>query len=89
MRARSDQGHLTLHNIKELREFINARPAQEFADMGYAAVAATCLSDIGPILKHRHRPEFQNDEFPSIETVTSLLEYHRALAIKLDGNGGD
>jgi pyridoxine 5'-phosphate synthase PdxJ len=42
MRARPDHRHLTLQDIKELREFINARPAQEFADMGYAAVAATC-----------------------------------------------
>src|SRR5438874_460881 len=89
MRARPDHGHITSQNIKELREFVDARPAQEFSDTGYAAISATCLSDIGPILKYRHRPEFQNNEFLSIETVTSLLEYHRSVAIKLDGNGGD
>ena len=89
MRARPNHGHVTLQNIKQLREFIDARPAQEFADTSYAAVAATCLSDIGPILKHRHRPEFQDDEFFSIETVTPLLEDHWAVAIKLDGNSGE
>jgi hypothetical protein len=89
MRAWTYRGHITGQNVKQLRQFIDARPTQEFADAGYAAVAATCLSDVGPVLKHRHRPEFQNKEFLSIETIASLLKYHRARAIKLDGNGGD
>ena len=52
-----------------------------------------------PVAKAVRTPQFrlrivqsskvQDDEFFSIETVASLLKYHRARAIKLDGNGGN
>src|SRR5215203_6433710 len=43
LRARSDQGHLALQHVPELRELVEVRPAQEAADVRDAWVVLLCI----------------------------------------------
>ncbi len=72
-----------------MRQFIDARPAQQFTYPCNAKIVLAHLRDDWSVLENRHRPEFEDDKFLTVETTSSLAEYDWTGAIKHDGNRGN
>jgi hypothetical protein len=72
-----------------LGQFIDARPAQEFACPCHAKIMQARLCDAWSILENRHRPKFEDDKFLAIEAASPLAEYDWTAAFEPDGNRGN
>src|ERR1019366_10539005 len=89
MRPWPDERHVAPEDIKELGQFIEARPAQKFTNSCHAKIVSACLRDDGSILQNRHRPELEDNKFLGIETASSLPEYDLTVVIEFDGGRGN
>src|ERR1700730_9463366 len=78
MGARPDQGHAAVEHIEQLRQFIDACPAQPFANAGYTAVDCSGLNNRRPVLHDEHGSKLVNRKAPAIETAAFLPEEDRS-----------
>ena len=86
VRTRADQRQVALeHHVEQLRQFVEARLADDAADAGDARVV------LGDELRGRgigyvgiHRAEFVDLDQLVVEAVAPLLEQHRPAAVELD-----
>src|SRR4051812_16049377 len=83
MRARPDQRHLAAKDVPELRQFLDAGPANA-VDSRYPQVALRRLRDDMTILRHGHGAEFPNLELLADKPATRLPEDQAALRVQLD-----
>jgi hypothetical protein len=72
-----------------LRQFIDARPAQQFTYPCHAKIVPVHLRDDWSILENCHRAEFEDDKFLAVEATSSLAEYDWTGTIEQDGNRGN
>ena len=84
MGPRPHQRHVAANDIDELRQFIDARSPQHPADARHALVVAFGLNDRTAVFQHRHRPEFENEEFAIVEAATPLTEDYRPTTVEPD-----
>src|ERR1700730_15218631 len=85
MGARPDQGHAAVEHIEQLRQFIDARPAQPFANAGYTAVVCLGLNNRRPVLHDAHGSKLANLKAPAIEAAASLPEQYRSRSTECEG----
>src|SRR5512138_1267256 len=84
--ARADQGHVTLEDVDELRQLVEAGPAQEAPHPRHPVVVAPGQYlgvGVGQVVVHG--AEFPALEQIVVEAVALLPEEHRAPRIELDG----
>ena len=84
-RPRADDAHLSLQNVEDLRELIQARPAQEAPAPGDKGIRR--IQQMGRHVVRRvdaHRPELVDIEIGLSLSHTLLLEQHRAGRVKPD-----
>src|ERR1700730_9167364 len=89
MGARSDQRHAAVEHIEQLRQFIDACPAQPFADAGYTAVDWSGLDNRRPVLHNAHGSKLGNRKATAIEATALLPEKDRSGRVQFDGERED
>ena len=90
MRTRPHDRHRALKDVHELRQFIDAEPADERPHASHAGIAldrALCAALILRI--DIHRPELEHFDFGIVEAKAQLAKQDRPGAFKADGNGCD
>src|ERR1019366_4814238 len=75
MRPWPDERHVAPEDVKELGQFIEARPAQKSTNSCHAKIVPACLRDDRSVLENRHRPELVDNKFLGVETASPLPEY--------------
>ena len=87
-RARTDERHVAAENIDELRQFVDARGADDLADAGDARVALAGIdAGAGVLRADGHAAKLQNFKNLAVLAEALLPEEHRAGRIELDGSG--
>lgn len=81
----SDQRHLALQYIKQLRQLVEACSAQERANRSEARVSADGLSYICTVFRHMHGPKLIDFECFSAPSDPRLLKDYTAGAADFDG----
>src|SRR4051794_38443349 len=84
--SRAHEAHLTLEHVEELRQFVERRGAQDFADLGptvdafHATGGGTGFQLEGGIggVGCSHRPELQAVEDPAVASHAWLAEEDRS-----------
>lgn len=87
--ARTDDGHIALEDVEELREFVEADGANELADRGDAVVVR--LREPGNAVTLRvdaHTPELEYVEPPCVFGQADLLVQHGAAVVEFDRERG-
>src|SRR5262245_46665645 len=86
MWARSDERHLTAQYVDELRQFIDARLAQEAADAGSPRIVLRSLLNVVTVFRNRHGAELEYDDLAFIAAMPTLPEEHGPGGIELYGH---
>src|SRR5471032_548075 len=87
MRTRSDHRHVAAQYVEELRQFVQARAAQETAYARDPRVAAFRLFDYARFLRmNAHGAELVDGEDAAIRAFAALLEEHRTTRTELHRN---
>jgi hypothetical protein len=87
--SRADETHITLKDVEELRQLVNAETPEEFAEAGYAWVVfdfedrAICFIQVFEHLllflcPLNHRPEFKKSKTPFVKADALLPKEDRA-----------
>ena len=84
VRTRSNQRHISVKHIPELRQLIQARAAQKTANLCNAGIVFRSLAHIGTIFHHRHRAELEHFKHALIAAPAALAEQNRPRTIELD-----
>ena len=86
-RTRTDNAHGPLENVEHLREFIEARLAEESAHLGNPLLGIAQLVRRGVLGRVcAHGAELVDVKMLLVEPNAFLLEEHVALAVELDGD---
>jgi len=88
--TRADNAHIALQHIEKLRQFVDARPAQEGAELRAAGIVLHRPLRIRRLLiRHMHGPELVHDEGAPIQPHPLLLEDDGTRRRQLDPDGGN
>lgn len=71
----SDERHVALEDIEQLRQFVERGFAHNPADGGYPGIVVGCLNGIGLVVDI-HRAELEHVESPPLVTGSLLAEKH-------------
>ena len=85
MRTRPHHRHVTLEHIDELRQLVDARAAQKFAQPRLSGIVFGSLESIG-LSVDTHRAELPAEEILTAVARTHLLEKHRTRRTELHRN---
>jgi len=86
--TRPDERHLTLEDVEQLRQLIEARAPEERPEPGHARIALERLpAPRGIACRMVHRAELVELEDSALMTVPLLPEQHRTVGLQLDEAG--
>ena len=83
-RPRSDERHLAGKDVEKLRQLVQAEPAQPAPDEGGSLAVGN--SPAGPVVRVRHRTEFQQPEGVAEAAGTQLPEKRREADVENDSH---
>src|SRR3546814_4052403 len=88
VRARADDAHAAGQDVEELRNLVEARPAEEPADPRDPVVGSRCrLIAIGVAILQTHRTKLEDMEFSVAQADAFLPEQGRAGAVEFYDQG--
>ena len=88
--TRPDEAHVTVQNVDQLRQLVDAQLAQDTTDPGHACVLCRCPARDAVLLRvNAHRAELQAAEYAPAAADPLLCEEHRRAAFDEYGQDRD